>query len=425
MLHAQAVVPPRDSVGGPCDGKKMDGFVVVLAVLMLLVGACLGAASVVFAGRRRSAEQQRQLRDLGERLAAVSADLAAADAERRLLASQNAQLSSLDEQENTVLRALGPVAEKLSLVQTQVALLERDRVEQFGQLSQQLKEARLNDEQLLRSTQTLSAALQSNSARGQWGEVQLRRVVEAAGMLPHVDFVEQVHSAGSEGTLRPDMVVRLPGKKQLVVDAKVPLGSYLQAQDLPADSGPSTRRGELLGAHAKALKAHVDALAGKKYWEASANAPELVICFLPAESILSAALQADPTLLDHALARNVALASPVSLLATLKSVAFAWRQDVLTDNARELFQLAQQLYARMGTLGEAAGKLGASLKTTVDRYNAVVGTLEGRILPTARKLNALDENALATPPMVEAVPRSLSAPELLQEDDGEPRRDVA
>lgn len=404
----------------------MNGFVAVLAVLMLLLGAGLGAAVTVFAGRRREAASAAQLAELNARLSSAAAELAAADAERRLLASQNAQLASMDEQENTVLRALGPVAEKLSLVQTQVALLERDRVEQFGQLSQQLRQARLNDEQLLRSTQSLSAALQSNSARGQWGEVQLRRVVEAAGMLPHVDFLEQVHTAGSEGALRPDMVVQLPGRKQLVVDAKVPLASYLQAQDLPAEGVSEAQRKDLLAAHAKALKAHVDALAGKKYWEAAANTPELVICFVPAESILAAALSADPGLLDHALARNVALASPVSLLATLKSVAFTWRQDVLTDNAKELFELAQQLYTRMGTLGEAAGKLGASLKTSVDRYNAMVGTLEGRVLPTARKLNALNKEGLATPPFVEPSPRSLSAPELLpgsKEQDEE--QDVA
>ena len=145
-----------------------------------------------------------------------------------------------------------------------------------------------------------------------------------------------------------------------------------------------------MAAHAKALKSHVDALSTKKYWDISGNSPELVICFVPAESILAAALSADPALLDHALSRNVVLASPGTLLAVLKSVAFTWRQDVLTDSARELFELARQLYERMGTLGENVGKLGSSLKSSVDRYNSMVGTLEARVLPTARKLNALD-----------------------------------
>ncbi|HEY9358735.1 MAG TPA: DNA recombination protein RmuC, partial [Arthrobacter sp.] len=262
-----------------------------------------------------------------------------------------------------------------------------------------------------------------NSARGQWGEVQLRRVVEASGMLKHVDFLEQVHSSGADSTVRPDLVVQLPGEKQLVVDAKVPLSSYLAAQELGSGSGTEhnshhaeNSQQALLAAHAKALRAHVDALSNKKYWDIPGNTPELVICFLPAESILAAALMADATLLDHALSRNVVLASPSTLLAVLKSVAFTWRQDVLTDSARELFELAHQLYERMGTLGDNVGKLGSSLKSSVDRYNSMIGTLEARILPTARKLNAMDGSGLATPPALEVTPRSLAAPELQQDE---------
>ena len=154
----------------------------------------------------------------------------------------------------------------------------------------------------------------------------------------------------------------------------------------------------------------MDALSNKKYWDIPGNSPELVVCFLPAESILAAALSADPALLDHALSRNVVLASPGTLLAVLKSVAFTWRQDVLTDSARELFDLARQLYERMGTLGENVTKLGSSLKTSVDRYNSMVGTLEARVLPTARKLNALERAGLATPAAVEVTPRSAGGP---------------
>jgi DNA recombination protein RmuC len=268
----------------------------------------------------------------------------------------------------------------------------------------------------MKSTHALEAALRSNSARGQWGEVQLRRVVEAAGMLRHVDFYEQLHSPGADASVRPDLVVQLPGDKQLVVDAKVPLSSYLEAQDLgqtdPGNAGSRSTQQALLAAHAKALKSHVDALSNKKYWDIPGNSPELVICFLPAESILAAALSADPGLLDHALSKNVVLASPGTLLAVLKSVAFTWRQDVLTDSARELFELARQLYERMGTLGENVSKLGSSLKTSVDRYNSMVGTLEARVLPTARKLNALDAAGLAAPSAVQVAPRAVSAPEL-------------
>lgn len=399
----------------------MDAFALILALLMLLIGAVAGAAFTFVVSRRRSSALEEDFDGVSARLAEVSAQFAAADAERRLLASQNRELGDARTQDGSVLRALAPVAEKLTAVQQQVSLLERDRLEQYGQLAQQLQEARLSDEQLLRSTHALESALRSNSARGQWGEVQLRRVVEAAGMLRHVDFHEQLHSSGSDTTVRPDLVVQLPGDKQLVVDAKVPLTAYLEAQELGSPAGGRapgsvSLNGQqaLLATHAKALKAHVDALSSKKYWDIPGNAPELVVCFLPAESILAAALTADPALLDYALSRNVVLASPGTLLAVLKSVAFTWRQDVLTDSARELFELAQQLYERMGTLGDNVSKLGSSLKTSVDRYNSLVGTLEARVLPTARKLNALDVASLATPVTVEATPRTVAAPELQQ-----------
>ncbi|MGP4031463.1 DNA recombination protein RmuC [Pseudarthrobacter sp. 1C304] len=407
----------------------MDAFGFILSLLMLLIGAVAGAAAVYVMLRRRTLAVEQDFDAVSSRLSEVSAQYAAADAERRLLAAQNRELGESRNQDGSVLRALAPVAEKLTAVQQQVSLLERDRLEQYGQLAQQLQEARLSDEQLLRSTHALESALRSNSARGQWGEVQLRRVVEAAGMLRHVDFHEQVHSGphsnAAETTLRPDLVVQLPGGKQLVVDAKVPLSSYLAAQELGASAGGQQQALPLggqqahLAAHAKALKAHVDALSSKKYWDIPGNSPELVVCFLPAESILAAALSADPALLDHALSRNVVLASPSTLLAVLKSVAFTWRQDVLTDSARELFELARQLYERMGTLGENVTKLGSSLKTSVDRYNSMVGTLEARILPTARKLNALDATGLATPAAVEAMPRSLAAPELQSGNDSD------
>jgi DNA recombination protein RmuC len=408
----------------------MDALALILALLMLLLGALAGAAATYLFLRRRTIALEEDFDAVSARLSEVNAQFAAADAERRLLSMQNRELGESRSQDGNVLRALAPVAEKLTAVQQQVALLERDRLEQYGQLAQQLQEARLSDAQLIRSTHALESALRSNSARGQWGEVQLRRVVEASGMLKHVDFLEQVHSAGGDSTIRPDLVVQLPGEKQLVVDAKVPLSSYLEAQELGSGAGPdpSTLNGHgtarsnasqqaLLAAHAKALRAHVDALSNKKYWDIPGNSPELVICFLPAESILAAALMADATLLDHALSRNVVLASPSTLLAVLKSVAFTWRQDVLTDSARELFDLARQLYERMGTLGENVGKLGSSLKSSVDRYNSMVGTLEARILPTARKLNAMDESGLLTPAALEVTPRSLAAPELQQDDE--------
>jgi len=388
----------------------MTGIGWFVAVLMLLLGLLLGAAGAGWYLRLRLLTATEEVQAARRRVGELSTNFAAADAERRLLAKQNGALSQQQSSDSSVLQALGPVSEKLNSVQRLVSLLERDRVEQYGQLAQQLRDARDADARLLATTSSLASALRSNNARGKWGEVQLRRVVEAAGMLAHVDFDEQVHTMTADGAHRPDMVVKLPGGKEMVLDAKVPLSSYLQAHDAEASSRADSR--QHLTRHAKALRAHVDALAAKKYWTSAHNSPELVICFVPVESILSAALIADPTLLDYSLGKNVVLASPSSLLAILKTVAFSWRQDVLTESAKELFDLSAQLYTRLGVMGEAVSNVGASLKTSVDRYNKLVGTLEARVLPTARKLNVFDPSTIATPLVVEVSPRGLTAPEL-------------
>ncbi|WP_285725862.1 DNA recombination protein RmuC [Psychromicrobium xiongbiense] len=372
--------------------------------LALLIGAALGALATALllfqSARRRHETFAAEQADSAERLAEANAALAAAEAESRLLTEQGRTDAS-------VLRALAPVAERLGEVQRHVTLLERDRIEQFGALSQQLRDARASDAELLQTTRSLASSLRSTSARGRWGEIQLRRVVESAGLLSKVDFHEQAHQSTEGGSIRPDMVIHLPGGKNLVVDAKVPLSAYLEAHKAPDDAAAAA----LLAQHAKALRSHVDALATKKYWEALENSPEVVVCFLPAEAILSAALEADETLLDDALRRNVVLASPSSLLAVLKAVAHSWRQDVLTENAKELYTLSTQLYERLSTLGDNVSKLGQSLKSSVDRYNSMVGSLEARVLPAARKLNAVDPDKLAAPSSVEVLPRSLSAPE--------------
>ncbi|MHA7191756.1 DNA recombination protein RmuC [Arthrobacter sp. MDT2-16] len=378
----------------------MSTTAVLLVLLAFVLGCAVGAFLVYRSLRLRAEELRMELDDATARLGRTTTDLAAAAAQRDLLQQHNRELTGRTSIDNDVLRALAPVAEKLTQVQRQVGLLERDRVEQYGQLARQLEESREADALLLSTTSSLAGALRSNSARGQWGEVQLRRVVEAAGMLSRVDFLEQVSfAAGDEGERsRPDMVVQLPGDKQLVIDAKVPLSAFLAAQELSGASDErgdvDARRSDLLKQHSKALRAHVDALARKKYWEGAANSPELVICFIPVESVLSEALRADPELLDYAFSRSVALASPVSLLGILKGAAFSWRQAVLTDNARELFDLSKQLYERLGTMGGHVTRLGTSLKTSVERYNSFVGALESRVLPTARRIGAFDSASL-------------------------------
>lgn len=384
--------------------------------------------------RDRLATLTRENRAATQELATTTSALADARGQVDSLQSRQDMDRQREAEERKVLQVLSPVAEKLQQVQQQVTVLERDRVEQYGQLSQQLSMAAEQDAAILRTTSSLAGALRNTSARGTWGEVQLRRVVEAAGMLSRVDFNEQVTTSNGQ---RPDMVITLPGNKSVAVDSKVPLNSYLLAQeiDLLAEPSRAEERRTLLQAHAKALRAHVDDLGSKAYWESLPASPELVVCFLPAESFLAAAVTSDPELLDHAFSKNVALAAPATLLSILKGLSFAWRQELLTDNARALFDESKELYNRLGTLGSHVTRLGASLKSSVERYNAFVGTLESRVLPSVRRIQNLDPGhglatvdgaGLSVPP-VEATPRVLSASELLQpgvpaqEQDVEPR----
>lgn len=298
-------------------------------------------------------------------------------------------------------------------------MLERDRAAQFGRLGEQLRAAAATDRDLLNQTTSLMATLRSTSARGHWGEAQLRRVVEAAGMLHHVDFSEQSTLSGRDGErLRPDLLVSLPGGKSMAVDAKAPIGDALAAEALADEPGEEAweRRQALAAQHAAAVRRHVDQLSAKAYWAGLEHSPELVLCFLPAESLLAAALDADGGLLDHAFSRNVALVAPVSLLTALKSVAYAWRQDTLAENAHTVVASAKDLYERLGTLGTHLDRMGGSLKTTVDRYNQLVGNVESRVLPAARKLREADPGLAPTPDIrtLESAPRVLSAPELVE-----------
>ena len=387
------------------------------ALFALVVGGVGGYVLASLRNTHRESEleeaQQQRLQALQEAAAAQSA--------RDQLADRVESLEARAVQDQDVMRALAPLNEQLSSVGRHVNQLERDRAAQFGAVAQALEAARTTDRQLLQATGSLESSLRSTTARGAWGEMQLRRVVEAAGMTRHVDFTEQAVRSTESGTQRPDMVVNLPGAQSVVVDAKAPMNSYLDAQAVPADGSPENeqRRAQLLAAHAKALRSHVNTLGTKKYWSAEENSPELVMGFVPVESALAAELDADATLLDHAARSNVALVSPVSLLASLKAVAFSWRQATLTDNARELYRLSRELYDRMGAVGKHLSDMGGSLRRSVEGYNKLVGSLESRVLPSARKIaeldpTATDSEALETKP-VDAVPRPVTATEFVQD----------
>ena len=347
--------------------------------------------------------------------AVLRARLAGLAAERDLLRERVTDLEAATGQDAELAATLSPLSAALHRVERQVQTLERDRVEQFSRLDEQLTAVRSSGEALNRQTAALAGALRSPNARGAWGEVQLRRVVEHAGMLARVDFSTQVQGRTPDGAaVRPDLVVHLPGGKHLVVDAKAPLAAFLEASEGPAGAQDQA---EVAARHARALRAHVDGLAAKEYWAAFQPTPQLVVCFVPGEAFLASACIADPALLEHAMARRVVLATPTTLLALLRTVALTWQSDALTGNARELLELGRQLHARLGTLGESTGRVGRSLQRAVEEYNTWVATLERRVLVTARRMEELDvaEGHVAVLAPIEALPRTLTAAELFED----------
>ncbi|GAA1958523.1 DNA recombination protein RmuC [Microbacterium deminutum] len=404
------------------DALILSGVVIACLALGALAGWVLGIA-------RSTARTTREHTELRARLAAAEAARQGVQAQldhQQLLyhelagqaRSDQAAREERERREQSVLRALAPVQETLHSMQAKVDELERDRQRQFGTLAEQLRRANESDEALRATTESLASALRSGSTRGVWGETQLRRVVEAAGLTRYVDFDTQTSIASDAGNGRPDMVIRLPGDKAIAVDAKVPLDAYLEASAiaLTAQGAQAARRKTLLEKHVKAVRAHVDALAKKTYWAGLPSSPEFVVCFLPSESLLAAALEEDPSLLDYAFAKRVALASPVNLWAVLKTVAYTWTQQDVSREARTLFDLGNQLYERLGGLAKHADDLRRAIERTVDSYNSFAGSLESRVLVSARRFPGIDQtklDALAVPAAIEKTPRRLTAPELL------------
>jgi DNA recombination protein RmuC len=332
----------------------------------------------------------------------------------RSRAEQVAQ-AERERSESKVLQALSPVQETLRTMQQKVTDLESQRNLQHGELSQQLKSATESEERLRSTAESLASALRNNSTRGVWGETQLRNVVQAAGLIERVDFDVQSSITSDAGAGRPDMVIHLPGGKNIAVDAKVPFAAFLEANQIPATAvgEEAARREALIKQHVKVIRGHIDTLASKAYWAGLDASPELVIAFIPSESLVSAAMEADPSIMDYAFSKRVALASPVTLWSVLKTVAFSWQQDVLTEDAKRLFDLGKELYARLSTLSEHADKLRRSIDSTVNSYNQFATSLESRVLVTARKLNALDESkVIGDATHVDLTPKHLTAAEL-------------
>jgi DNA recombination protein RmuC len=406
---------------------RMDATTVVLVALALLAGAAVGWLARAARAGQAEGRGAAALAARDAELAALRTALERVEDLRRDAVeharAERAQDAERSRQEAAVLRALSPVQESLQRMQERVDAMESARQEQFGQVAEQLRAAQAADEQLRVTTESLAGALRSTTSRGVWGETQLRRIVESAGLLHRVDFDVQASISSDAGAGRPDMVVHLPGGTSIAVDAKAPLDAFLDAAAIPDSAGADelARRQALLQKHVRAVRAHVDALAKKSYWSGLDAGPEFVVCFIPSEAVLSAALSEDPTLLEHAFAKRVALASPVNLWAVLKTVAYSWTQQEVSQEARTLFDLGNQLYERLGSLATHANGMRRAIERTVEAYNQLVGSLESRVLVTARRFPGIDASKLGqteAPAPLEATPRPLTAPELLGTDAG-------
>lgn len=374
------------------------GISLVFLLVGLVVGALLGYAGAV-ARRASTPDEAGTLR----------AEVARWQARAEELSRRVDSAEARSQGDSSVLQALAPVRAQLEQMTQRVDQMEQIRARQHGALAEQLRESARRETELARTTASLEGALRSRSARGTWGEVELARILEASGMLPHVDFAEQrsigtltqgrgrggVTSSGDLG--RPDVTIHLPGQGFLALDAKAPMDAYLRACAIE-ESGEDaeSRRHAELSEHAKALRSHVDALAGRDYARSLGASPELVILFVPSEAALSAALHADASLLDDAMARGVALCSPVTLLAVARTCATAWARTSINEQADQVIALGRELYERLGVVAGHMENLGKHLAKTVDFYNKTVSSMESRLLTSARSVSALEEASKKT-----------------------------
>jgi DNA recombination protein RmuC len=307
--------------------------------------------------------------------------------------------SALKEREVAISQLVEPLRLALERTEAQVQSLERERRDAFASLRVQIETLAGGHAQLQRETRALVTALRRPEVRGRWGEITLRRVVELAGLSAHCDFTEQQHVAGTEGVLRPDLVVHMPDGRDLVIDVKTPLDAYLEAYEAQSDDG----RQLALKRHAQQLEAHVRQLASKAYWAQFQTSPEFAVLFLPGDQFLSAALAERPELMDNALKQAVIIATPSTLIALLKSVAYGWRQAAVAHNAAIIRDLGQELYSRLGTFTGHLGKVGLRLGGAIEAYNAAVGSLERQVLPQARRFTDLGVTADNPLPALEPI----------------------
>jgi DNA recombination protein RmuC len=319
----------------------------------------------------------------------------------------------LEQRKQAVEGLVAPIRQSLESVNQQIRAIEKERGEAYGSLTAQVGSLIATQEKLQSETGKLVKALRAPQVRGRWGEIQLRRVVEIAGMLPYCDFTEQASIITEDGRLRPDLVIHLPGGKTVVVDAKAPLQAYLDA----LETGDEDARRALLGDHARQIRTHMIQLGSKAYWDQLPSTPDFVVMFLPGETFFSAALEQDPELIEYGVSQKVIPASPTTLIALLQAVAYGWRQEKIAESAQEISDRGRELYDRLCTLAGYVRDLGSNLGRAVEQYNKAIGALEGRVLVTARKFPELGVTAKEEIPElapVEKSVRELQAPELAQ-----------
>ena len=376
--------------------------------------------------QKNAAEKISQLHHLEERLNSVFLALSAKAlrenneaflnlAQTKLETFQAEARGDLEQRQKAVENLVVPISETLARYDQQVQTLENSRNKDYGILSEQVKSLLLSQQKLESETSRLVRALRQPHVRGRWGEFQLRKVVEMAGMSSHCDFVEQETMSSEAGRLRPDLIVKLPGGKNIVVDSKASLQAYLDALETDNED----QRKSLLLDHTRQIRNHLQNLSGKAYWSHLKDTPEFVILFIPGESFLSAAAERDPGLLEDGVKQRVIFATPLTLIALLRAVAYGWTQERIADNARKISDLGKELYDRVATLTQHFRALGQSLGKSVRAYNDAVGSLEGRVLTSARKfkeLGATPQNEILELEPIERATREIQAAELLAVD---------